>query len=259
MTSFGFDGTRDANLSPPLSMRPGLSLSIMRSASLANCRTICWPSGRSRSTAIPRLPALKYANWRLNSTCARSSRKGPSRRTGDPPTGSMRMTSAPRSANCLPQYCPANPERSRTRIPVSAAGAPLATRPGVLQASAVSLIPDLIAASYIELVPGAAIAPTRDPPQRIDGLMTHTMARHHTFSAVDGDYFADDQMRARSFVPELGSPVQATFKVDGRLRDAARADKRRRQRVKSDFRDLADRAREALRARLDLSCHALRN
>src|ERR1700745_3911463 len=224
MTSFGFDATRDAKLSPLLSMRPGLSLSIMRSASLANCRTMCWPSGRSRSIAAPRLPALKYANWRLNSTCARSSRKGPSRRTGDPPTGSMRMTSAPRSANCLPQYCPANPERSRPRIPVSAPGAPLAGRPGTPQDSAVSPILGLNAASYIELLPGAAIAPTRDPPQRIDGLVTHTMARHHTFSAVDRNDFADNQKRTRPFVPKLRCPVQATFKMDGRLRDAAWAD-----------------------------------
>src|SRR3984893_6118969 len=224
MTSFGFDATRDAKLSPLLSMRPGFSLSIMRSASSANCRTMCWPSGRSRSIAKPRLPALKYANWRLNSTCARSSRKGPSRRTGDPPTGSMRMTSAPRSANCLPQYCPTNPERSRTRIPVRAAGAPLAAASGALQASAVSLILALIAASYIELVSGAAIAPTRDPPQRIDGLVTHTVARHHAVGAVDGDDFAHNQMRARSFVSKLRCPVQAAFKMDGRLRDAAWAE-----------------------------------
>ena len=212
---FGFDATRDAKLSPLLSMRPGFSLSTMRSASFANCRTMCWPSGRSRSIAAPRLPALKYANWRLNSTCAQSSRKGPSRRTGDPPTGSMRMTSAPRSANCLPQYCPADPERSRTRIPVSAAGAPLTVWPEALQASAVSAILAVVAASDIELVPGAAIAPARDPSQRIDGLMTYTVARHHAFGAVDGDDFADNQMRARSFVSKLRCPVQAALKMDG--------------------------------------------
>src|SRR5258708_24986506 len=137
----------------------------------------------------------------------------------------MRMTSAPRSANCLPQYCPADPERSRTRTPASAAaGAPLCAGPGALQASAVSPILAVVKASYIELVPGAAITPTRDPSQRIDGLMAHTVARHHACGAVDCDDFADNQMRARSFVSKLRCPVQAAFKMDGRLRDAARTD-----------------------------------
>src|ERR1700751_1621597 len=259
MTSCGFDSTREAKLSPLLSMRPGLSLSIIRSASLASCRTMCWPSGWSMSIAAPRLPALKYVNWRLNSTCARSSRKGPSRRTGDPPTGSTRMTSAPRSANCLPQYCPANPERSRTRTPASAAGVPLVAASGALQASPLSPIPALIAASYIELVPSAAVATTSDPSQRIDGLMTDTMARHHAFRAVDGNDFANDQMRARSLVPELLRPVQAAFEMHGRLRNARRANQSRWQDMKANFLDFADRTRKALRARLDLSRHALGN
>jgi hypothetical protein len=43
---------------------------------------------------------------------------------------------------------------------------------------------------------------------------------------VDGEDFADNQMRARCFVAKLCRPVQATFKMDGRLRDAAWADKR---------------------------------
>jgi hypothetical protein len=66
------------------------------------------------------------------------------------------------------------------------------------------------------------------------------MTRHHAFGAVDGDDFADNQMRARSFVSKLGCPMQAAFKMDGRLRDSAWADQRRWQRMKSDFRDFAD-------------------
>jgi hypothetical protein len=40
--------------------------------------------------------------------------------TSYPPGGSTRMTSAPRSANLLPQYWPAIPDMSMTRKPVSA-------------------------------------------------------------------------------------------------------------------------------------------
>src|ERR1700722_7134163 len=105
---------------------------------------------------MPRFPALKYANGRLNSMWARSSIKGPSRRTGEPVTGSTRMTSAPRSANCLPQYCPANPEKSRTRSPARADGAALGVDAEEDHGVANALASALIVASHIELVPGSA-------------------------------------------------------------------------------------------------------
>ena len=98
-------------------------------------------------------------------------------------------------------------------MPVSAEG----TAPGAKEDHGVDAAPAPASteASYIELVPGAAIAPTRDPSQRIDGLVTNTMTRHHAFGAVDGDDFADNQMRARSLVAKFSRPVQAAFKMDG--------------------------------------------
>src|ERR1700730_5079472 len=87
--------------------------------------------------------------------------------------------------------------------------------------------------------------------------MAHAMARHDTFGAVNRNDFADNQMRTRSLVAKFSRPVMAAFKMYGWLSDAAWANQRRWQRVKSDFRDLADGAREPFRACLDLSCHSL--
>ena len=89
--------------------------------------------------------------------------------------------------------------------------------------------------------------------------MTNAMARHHAFGAVDGNDFANDQMRVRSLVSELLRPVQAAFEMHGRLRNARRANQSRWQDMKANFLDFADRTRKALRARLDLSRHALGN
>src|SRR3984957_6844641 len=119
---------------------------------------------------MPRFPALKYANGRLNSMWARSSTKGPSRGTGEPVTGSMRMTSAPRSANCLPQYCPANPERSRTRSPARADGAPPGIDAEGDQGVANALASARVVVSPIELIPGSAITAAGDTPQRVDDI-----------------------------------------------------------------------------------------
>ena len=70
--------------------------------------------------------------------------------------------------------------------------------------------------------------------------MAHAMPGDDAVGAMRGDDLANDQMRVRSVVTELNSPMQAAFKIDRRFHDSAGSHEGRGQGVEASFCDFAD-------------------
>ena len=103
MISFGLAACRASQPKPQRSRVPGLKFSISTSASSASARTAAWPSGKRRSSATLRL--LRDCTSHHTLVPSRNSRHW---RSGSPPcTGSILITSAPKSASVLPANGPA--------------------------------------------------------------------------------------------------------------------------------------------------------
>src|SRR5581483_10533597 len=120
---------------PRRSVAPGTKFSISTSARAARSRTSLAPSGRWRSTAIPRLLRFTAANTALMPP--RPARPRQSRRSSPRPGRSTLMTSAPRSARSMAQYGPATTrEQSSTRMPARSAGVSGARAPGAASLTA---------------------------------------------------------------------------------------------------------------------------
>lgn len=102
-TRAGFACSSAADVNAWVSGCSRLNDSNRMSASAARSSNADRPAGSSRSRTTPNLLALRSANPKS------------SRRPGEPPGGSMRMTSAPRSARIRPHHSAASSVRSRTR------------------------------------------------------------------------------------------------------------------------------------------------
>src|SRR5215472_4369427 len=97
-------------------MVPGRRFSTTTSAVRASRRNTSLPAAALRSRTTDRLLRLSRTNGELSPPT-----NGPAKRTWSPPSGcSILITSAPRSASCMPQNGPAMKlPTSRTRTPAS--------------------------------------------------------------------------------------------------------------------------------------------